>query len=87
MLRGMKSQLEFFRETCFFQVFLNFLNNEEQTKTQVATLRRDMKNLQSELLEQRGKSKDVNSRPVDSNQNENRKSSNSASTAIRMGIQ
>ena len=36
-----------------FQVSPNFLNDEEQTKLQMATLGQEMKNLQSELQEYR----------------------------------
>ena len=37
----------------FFQVSSNFLNDEEQTKAQMATLGQEMKNLRSELQEHR----------------------------------
>ena len=36
-----------------FQISSNFLNDEEQTKAQMATLGREMKNLRSELQEHR----------------------------------
>ena len=36
-----------------FQVSSNFLNDEEQTKTQMSILRQEMKNLRSETQEHR----------------------------------
>ena len=51
-----------------FQVSSNFLNDEEQTKAQMATLGQEMKNLRSELLEHRVNAVEGNSRTVDPNQ-------------------
>ena len=51
-----------------FQVSSNFLNDEEQTKVQMATLGQEMKNLRSELQEHRVKAVEGNSRTVDPNQ-------------------
>ena len=51
-----------------FQVFSNFLYDEEQTKVQMATLGQEMKNLQSELHEHRVNAVEGNSRTVDPNQ-------------------
>ena len=51
-----------------FQVSSNFLNDEEQTKTQLATLGQEMKNLRSELLEHRVNAVEGNSRAVEPNQ-------------------
>ena len=51
-----------------FQVSSNFLNDEEQTKAQLATLGQEMKNLQSELQENRVNAVEGNSRTVDPNQ-------------------
>ena len=48
----MTSQPECFRDV-FFQVSSNFLNDEEETKAQMATLEHEMKNLGSELQEHR----------------------------------
>ena len=51
-----------------FQVSSNFLNDEEQTKAQMATLGQQMKNLQSELQEHRVNAVEGKSRVVDPNQ-------------------
>ena len=51
-----------------FQVSSNFLNNEEQTKAQLATLGQDMKNLLSEIQEHRVNAVEGNYRTVDPNQ-------------------
>ena len=51
-----------------FQVSSNFLNDEEQTKAQMATLGQEMKNLRSELQEHRVNAVEGNSRTVDPNQ-------------------
>ena len=51
-----------------FQVSSNFLNDEEQTKAQMATLGQEMKNLRSELQEHRVNAVEGNPRPVDPNQ-------------------
>ena len=51
-----------------FQVSSNFLNEEEQTKDQMVSLEREMKNLQSELQEHLVNAAEESSRPVDSNQ-------------------
>ena len=51
-----------------FQVSLNFLNDEEQTKAELASLRKEMKNLQTELQEHRFKAIEGTSKPFDPNQ-------------------
>ena len=51
-----------------FQVSSNFLNDEEQTKAQMATLGQEMKNLRSDLLEHRVNAVEGNPRTVDPNQ-------------------
>ena len=51
-----------------FQVFSNIFNDEEQTKAQLATLGREMKNLRSELQEHRVNAVEESSRTVDLNQ-------------------
>ena len=51
-----------------FQVSNNFLNNEEQTKAQLATLGQEMKNLRSELQEHLVNAVEGNSRTADPNQ-------------------
>ena len=51
-----------------FQVSSNFLNDEEQTKAQMATLGPEMKNLRSELQEHRVNAVERNPRTVDPNQ-------------------
>ena len=55
-----------------FQVSSNFLNDEEQTKAQIATLGQEMKNLRSELQEHRVNAVEGNSRTVDPNQKNDR---------------
>ena len=52
-----------------FQVYSNFLNDEEQIKTKMAALRQDMKNLQSDLQEHRVIAVEKISDPVVPNQN------------------
>ena len=51
-----------------FQVSSNFLNDEEQTEAQMATLGQEMKNLRSELQEHRVNAVGGSSRRVDPNQ-------------------
>ena len=51
-----------------FQVSFNFLNDEEQTKAQMATLGQEMKNLRSEIQEHRVNAVEGSSRTVDPNQ-------------------
>ena len=55
-----------------FQVSSKFLNDEEQTKAQMATLGQEMKNLRSELQEHRISAVEGSSRTVDPNQKEGR---------------
>ena len=50
-----------------FQVSSNFLNDEEQTKTQMASLAQEMKNLRSELQEHQLNAVEGSSRTVDPN--------------------
>ena len=52
----------------FFQVCSTFLNDEEQTKAQMATLGQEMRNIRSELQEHRVIAVEGNSRTVDPNQ-------------------
>ena len=52
-----------------FQISSKFLNDEEQTKAQMATLGQEMKNLQSELQDHRVNAVEGTSRAVDPNQN------------------
>ena len=51
-----------------FHVSTNLLSDEEQTKSQMATLGQEMKNLRSELQEHRVNAVEGNSRTVDPNQ-------------------
>ena len=51
-----------------FQIFCNFLNDEEQTKAQMATLGQETKNLRPELQEHRINAVKGMTRPVDPNQ-------------------
>ena len=51
-----------------FQVSSNFLNEEQQTKAETATLGQEMKNLRSELEEHRVNAVEGTTRPVDPNQ-------------------
>ena len=52
----------------FLQVSHNFLNVEEQTKTQIATLRQEIKNFRSELQELRIYAVEGTTRPTHPNQ-------------------
>ena len=56
------------RRDVSFQISSNLLNDEEQTKAQMATLGQEVKNLQSELQEHRVNAVEGNSRAVDPNQ-------------------
>ena len=51
-----------------FQVSSNFLNDEEQTKAELASLGQEMKNLRTELQEHRVNAVEGTSKPVDPNQ-------------------
>ena len=51
-----------------FQVSSNFLNGEEQTKTQMATLGQEMKNLRSELQKHQVNAVEGSPRTVDPSQ-------------------
>ena len=52
----------------YFQVSSNFLNDEEQTKAELAPLGQEMKNLRNELQEHRVNVAEGTSKPVDPNQ-------------------
>ena len=49
----------------FFQVSSNFLNDEVQSKAELATLGQEMKNLPTELQEHRVSAVEGTSKPVD----------------------
>ena len=51
-----------------YQVSTSFLNDEEQNKAQMASLRQELKNLRTELNEHRINALEGNQRPVDPNQ-------------------
>ena len=51
-----------------FQVSSNLLNDEEQTKAELATLGQEMKSLRTELQEHRVNTVEGTSKPVDPNQ-------------------
>ena len=51
-----------------FQVSSSFLNDEEQTKAELASLGQEMKNLRTELQEHRVNIVEGTSKPVDPNQ-------------------
>ena len=55
-----------------YQVFSNFLNDEEQTKMQMASLRQEMKNLRSELQQHQVNAQE-DPRQLDPNQKANKK--------------
>ena len=55
------------KDVCF-QVSSNFLNDEEQTKTELATLGQEMKNLRTELQEHPVNVVEGTSKPMDPNQ-------------------
>ena len=57
-----------FQRDVSFQFSSNFLNDEEQTKSQTATLGQEMKNLRSELREHRVNAVERSTRTVDQNQ-------------------
>ena len=57
-----------FQREVSFQVSSNFLNDEEQTKAQMATLGQEMKNLRSALQEHRVNAVEGTTRAVDPNQ-------------------
>ena len=57
-----------FQRDVSFQVSSNFLNDDEQTKAQMATLGQEMKNLRSELQDHRVNAVEGNPRAVDLNQ-------------------
>ena len=57
-----------FQRDMSFQVSSIFLNDEEQTKAQMASLGQEMKNLRSELQEHRVNAVEGNSRPLHPNQ-------------------
>ena len=59
---------QIFQRDVSFQVSSNFLNDEEKTKPQMATLGQELKNLRSELQEHRVNAVEGNSRPVDTKQ-------------------
>ena len=52
----------------FFQVSSNFLNDDEQTKAELASLGQEMKNFRTELQERRVNTVEGASKPVDPNQ-------------------
>ena len=52
----------------FFQVSSNFLNDEEQTKAQMATLGQELKYLRSDFQEHRVNAVERTTRAVDPNQ-------------------
>ena len=56
-----------------FQVASNFLNDEEQTKAELATLGPEMKNLRTELQEHRNNAVEGTSKPVDPTKKEDKK--------------
>ena len=68
------------------QVSSNFLNDEEQTKGQMATLGQDMKNLRSELQTHRVNAVEGNPRTVDPNKKESITQHASATTAAQTDI-
>ena len=57
-----------FQRDVSFRVSSNFLTNEEQTKAQMATLGQEMKNLRSELQENRVNAVDGNPQTIEPNQ-------------------
>ena len=69
-----------------FQVSSNFLNDEEQTKTQMANLSQAMKNLGSELQEHRVNAVGENPPTVDPNQKEDKTQQDFATNAVRTDI-
>ena len=75
-----------FQTDVSLQVSSNFLNDEEQAKTQMATLGQEMKNLASELHEHRVNAVEGTARAVDPNQKKDRMLHDFASSAAEMDI-
>ena len=69
-----------------FQVSSNFLNDEEQTKAQMATLGQEMENLRSELQEHRVSALERTAQTGAPNQKGGKTQHNSATNAVRMDI-
>ena len=67
-----------------FQVSSSFLNHEEQTKSQMATLGQDMKNVPLELREHRVNAVEGNPRTVTQTKKEDRMQHYFATTAAEM---
>ena len=57
-----------FQRDVSFQVYSNFLNDKEQTKAELASLGKEMKNLRTEWQEHRVNAIERTSKPVDPNQ-------------------
>ena len=64
----------------------NFLNDEEQTKAQMATLGQEMKKIRSELQEHRVNTVEGNLRTVDPKQKQDKTQNDSATTAAQTHI-
>ena len=85
MLRGMIFTRIIQRDVSF-QVSSNFLNDEEQTKAQMATLGQEMKNLRWELQEHRVNAVEGKSRAVDPNQKGRQNATHFATTVAQTDI-
>ena len=68
-----------------FRVYSNFLKDKEQTKSELATLRQDMKNLQTDLQEHRVNAVESTSKPVDPNQKRKQKATRFCNYCRRNG--
>ena len=77
---------QIFQRNVSFQVSSNFLIDEKQTKTQIATLGQELRNLRSELQEHRFNAVDGNPRTLDPNQKEDKMQQDLATTVARMVI-
>ena len=69
-----------------FQVSSNFLNHEEQTTAQMATLGQEMTNLRSELQEHRINAVERTTRPIDPNKKEDKMIHDFVFVATQMDI-
>ena len=75
-----------FQRDVSFQVSSNFLNDEQQTKAQMATLGQEMKNLRSELQVHRVDAVEKNPRTVDPKQKGNKMQPDFAFIVTQMDI-
>ena len=83
MLRAMTLQLQQFRKN--LQLSSNFLNDEKQTKAQMALLGQEIKNVQLELHEHRVKAVEGNPQTVGPNQKKGKTQHDFTTTGAQKG--